>query len=360
MKDLWNKFFLFIVCSYLLYIGDLTPMAVAALTISWSVSCLCTFFDGTKLPLYLLWICLPASLLFPMLGIYLPLFTYDACRSRQRSLLLSMLAAELYHCFISGSSLLPACLISTICALILFHYTDHMDMLQRELYKTQDDSREFTLTLKERNHALIQNQDSEIRVATLSERNRIARSIHDNVGHLLTRSILQTGALMVMNKEPGLEEPLSTLHDTLNTAMTNIRESVHDLHDESIDLSTALTDVLKGITEPTIEFEYDMSDSVAREVKYAFIAIVKEAVNNIQKHSDATTAHILLREHPGFYHLLIQDNGSFASLPPPGVTGGIGLSNMTERVHALDGTINFDTEQGFQISITILKKEFLA
>lgn len=45
------------------------------------------------------------------------------------------------------------------------------------------------------------NQDYEIYLATLKERNRIAREIHDNVGHMLTRSILQLGALSVINKD---------------------------------------------------------------------------------------------------------------------------------------------------------------
>ena len=52
-----------------------------------------------------------------------------------------------------------------------------------------------------------QNQDYEIHLATLKERNRIAREIHDNVGHLLSRSLLQTGALQVMNHDKALDAP---------------------------------------------------------------------------------------------------------------------------------------------------------
>lgn len=358
MKDLGNKLLLFFICSYYMYFNDLTPLALTALTIALSISSLCTFFRGSRISPCLLWGYLFGTLMVPLLGIYLPLLTYDVCQSRQKPLLFALLAAELFYCFQLSPAMLFAFLATTLCAILLYHYTCHLDMLRQELYRTQDDSQEFASTLQERNYALIQNQDSEIRVATLSERNRIARSIHDNVGHLLTRSILQTGALMVMNQEPSLEEPLSTLHDTLNTAMTSIRESVHDLHDESIDLPTALRDIIKGITSPSIELEYDMGNLVPRDIKYTFIVIVKEAVNNIQKHSNATSAHILAREHPGFYQLQIQDNGSGATLPLSGYGSGIGLSNMTERVHALDGTIDFHTEHGFQISITIMKKEF--
>lgn len=358
MKDLGNKLLLFVICTSFLYHSDLTPLALTALTTAMSVSSLCTFFHGSKIPACLLWAYLPISLIFPPFAAYLPLISYDACQTRQRPLLLSVLAAEFFYFTSQSSFIIFACFATTICAILLCHYTCLLDSLQHKLHRTMDDSREFALTLRERNQALIRKQDSEIRIATLSERNRIARSIHDNVGHLLTRSILQTGALMVINQEPALDTPLTTLHDTLNTAMTSIRESVHDLHDESIDLYTAVNDIVKDITAPAIELEYDMGDAVVRGVKYAFIAIIKEAVNNMQKHSNATSAYILLREHPGFYHLHIRDNGSAASLPPPGYDSGIGLANMTERVHALGGTIDFSTEEGFQISITIVKKEF--
>lgn len=71
---------------------------------------------------------------------------------------------------------------------------------------------------------------------TLRERNRIAREIHDNVGHMLSRSILQMGALITIHKEEPLHGQLAGVGETLNQAMNSIRESVHDLHDESIDL----------------------------------------------------------------------------------------------------------------------------
>ena len=96
-----------------------------------------------------------------------------------------------------------------------------------------------------------------------------------------------------------------------------------------------------------------MSEQIPKEVKYAFIAIVKEAVNNIQKHSNATKAEIRIREHPGFFLLHIADNGTQKILR---TTGGIGLSNMEERVRNLGGTIRFDTENGFKISIMINRR----
>lgn len=59
----------------------------------------------------------------------------------------------------------------------------------------RDTDTELKLVMEQRNRELLEKQDNEIYLATLRERNRIAREIHDNVGHMLSRSILQVGAL---------------------------------------------------------------------------------------------------------------------------------------------------------------------
>ena len=106
--------------------------------------------------------------------------------------------------------------------------------------ETRDYSKEYELLLEEKNRKLIESQDKTVYAATLSERNRIAREIHDNVGHMLTRAILQMGAIKVLNKDEKLKPSIEEIDRTLNTAMSNIRNSVHDLHDESIDLESSL------------------------------------------------------------------------------------------------------------------------
>ena len=65
--------------------------------------------------------------------------------------------------------------------------------------------------MEQKNKELLEKQDYEIQVATLNERNRIAREIHDSVGHLLSRSILQLGALKAVHRqEPELNAQLRT------------------------------------------------------------------------------------------------------------------------------------------------------
>ena len=85
-------------------------------------------------------------------------------------------------------------------------------------------------------------------MATLKERNRIARDIHDNVGHLLSRSILQIGAAIIINKNEELNLNLNLIKDTLNEAMNSIRNSVHDLHDDSIDLQIEIQKLINNFS----------------------------------------------------------------------------------------------------------------
>ena len=92
------------------------------------------------------------------------------------------------------------------------------ESLLKKYRKTRDDSTEWNIVLKEKNKNLLENQDYEIYTATLKERNRIAREIHDHVGHMLSRAILMVGAMKVVNHQETLSEPLKQLEETLNTA----------------------------------------------------------------------------------------------------------------------------------------------
>lgn len=240
--------------------------------------------------------------------------------------------------------------------------------LEEEMIRQRDSSTELNLMLKDKNKNLMEKQDYEIYLATLKERNRIAREIHDNVGHMLSRSILQIGALLTIEKEGMVHEQLESMKDTLNLAMNSIRESVHDLHDDSVDLQQAITDAVEEMKKKyTLSVDYDMSKQVPRNVKYCFIATVKEAMSNVVKHSNASKVDILLREHPGFFQLSIADNGTTGSekdslnlsnpLEIEAKEGGIGLQNMRERVGNLNGTIQLRYEKGFHIFISIPKNE---
>lgn len=354
MQDLGNKLLLYLAGCYIIWCLGVDGQAVIVVTLSLLLSCLCSVFKDSGICDILVLLFSLLCFIVPDSSSYLPLLIYDALYRRQRLPLASGALAG-----ICALSRLPAPLLFPYLLLFSFSfllagYSRKNQGLLRELHLIRDRSTEAEIHLKERSQALIQKQNSEIRAATLSERNRIAREIHDNVGHMLTRSILQTGALKVINRDPALEEPLDTLKDTLNTTMTSIRTSVHDLHDESIDLQGVLQEIVSSDPELSLHLEYDVERELPRDIKYAFISIVKEAVNNIHKHSSGDSGRIIVREHPGFYMLQIRDNGTPENLPS--ATDGIGLSGIRDRVQSLGGTLRINTTHGFLLNISITKE----
>lgn len=256
-----------------------------------------------------------------------------------------------------------------ILAAIFSVRTERSLKLAQEVIHLKDSSTELRLAMQKRQQDLLEKQDYEIHLATLQERNRIAREIHDNVGHMLSRSILQMGALITIHKEEPLHGQLAGVGETLNQAMNSIRESVHDLHDESIDLRQSIAEATREMKEHyQLTVDYDMSPEIPRNVKYCFITAVKEAMSNIAKHSDADKISVILREHPAFYQMTVEDNGTVGRKGQSGplweeevvrMDGkeGIGLSNMKERVQALGGTFRIHTEKGFVIFISIPKRD---
>lgn len=243
-------------------------------------------------------------------------------------------------------------LLTVVLSMILSYYSKCLSDMEKKLIVLRDTSKERDLLLKEKNRELIEKQDYQIHLATLKERNRIAREIHDNVGHMITRSILQVGALKAIHKETGLHSQLDSINHTLNQAMNSIRKSVHNLHDEAVDMEVVIKDIVGEMQEKyEVYYEYDMSEQVSGEIKYCFIAIVKEAMSNIIKHSNGNKITLILREHPGLYQLSIEDNGTIQKEKE----NGIGLINMRERVDKLQGTIRINNENGFRIFVTVRK-----
>ncbi len=230
------------------------------------------------------------------------------------------------------------------------------EMLSNKVKELRDNSAEREIELGRKNKQLMEMQQDQIHLATLTERNRIAREIHDNVGHLLSRAILQTGSINAITTDQTIKPFLSQLKDTLDDAMNNIRNSVHDLHDESIDLNSSIKTLCQEFEFCPVELQCDISAHIPKDVKYCFITVAKEALNNIAKHSNASKASIYIHEHPGFFQLLIQDNGHAATLPQSDHSG-IGLTNMRDRVTALGGVINISNDSGFKIFISIPKRK---
>ena len=234
-----------------------------------------------------------------------------------------------------------------------------MDSLKKQ-HRLRDEAVEMEMALKEKNSQLLMEQDKEISFATNQERTRIAREIHDNVGHMLSRAILLLGAIQSVNKDETVDKQMELLDNTLNTAMDEMRKSVHDLHDDSINLEANIKEITSRLDKFKVEYEIDMSDRVNKDIKISFIGIVREAVSNIIKHSNGDTVDITLREHPGVYVLTVYDNGQVSEDVKKKISldkvSGIGLDNIRSRAEAIGGYARFVTDSGFKVCVNVPKK----
>ena len=75
-------------------------------------------------------------------------------------------------------------------------------------------------------------------------------------------------AAKTINKDPGMTAILKNLEDSLNHAMNSIRNSVHDLHDEAVNLEEVEKSLVHEFTFCSVQMVYDMTREVPREVKF--------------------------------------------------------------------------------------------
>lgn len=306
------------------------------------------------LPLGVLW--LPEFAPFVALTLYAGIYKYLEDRRYLVILSIFSVVPTIYSGIVVPDA---SALIWALMLFLAFYMAWKSHVLKKqneEMKHIRDDAAEHNAMLAEKNKYLTTNQEKEIHIATLSERNRIAREIHDNVGHLLSRSILQLGAIMAIHKNEPVSGQLEPLKETLDNAMNNIRESVHDLHKESFDIKDAAKRLLEECKDYETSLDCDISMDADKEIKYAFLTILKEALTNVQKHSNATRVKVVLNELEEYYQMMVEDNGT-GQVNVYNPAGGIGLRNMEERVRALGGIITFSGEQGFRIFISVPKKK---
>ncbi len=198
-------------------------------------------------------------------------------------------------------------------------------------------------------------------VATLQERNRIAREIHDSLGHSLTALNLHLEmALKLANIQPERSREVLTEAKRLGSvALQDVRASVSTLRSDPLqgqDLPTALEKLLDDLKrsdriQPLSQL--DLPQTLPPDVATTIYRIVQEAVTNITKYADATEAIVSIESTAREIELHISDNGK--GFNPDLVTTGFGLQGMRERVLSLQGKIEIVSapQQGCQITAII-------
>lgn len=228
---------------------------------------------------------------------------------------------------------------------------------KRHLQELQEAHKE----LQEAHHQLQDAAISTMQVAVLEERTRIARDIHDALGHSLTSLIVQLHALQYMLKDggpPHAQEAVQNMLTVAKQSLEEIRSSVHtlviDKHSMGLTPLRALLSQAEKHTGLKVELHAeDLDVDLPPEITVTLYRILQEALTNTLRHSDATSFRVSLVLEDNCILLSIQDNGNLTkdiSLKP-----GFGLTGIQERVKALNGTLSYFIREphGFQIDVSI-------
>lgn len=190
------------------------------------------------------------------------------------------------------------------------------------------------------------------------ERKHIAQELHDSIGQILSATHFNVEMLEQIQPEnpDNWKNQLGHVKKLLDTAIHEVRNITNNLRPVSLDdfgLIAALDNLVNSYQNTTriqLKFQsYGFKTPLSDTLGTTIFRICQEALNNILRHSNATTAHIDLYERDDTVLLLIQDNGK--GLPDHLLNGDQltihsdcqGLCNIKERVEKLNGRINVDS-----------------
>lgn len=196
--------------------------------------------------------------------------------------------------------------------------------------------------------------------ATLEERTRLAREIHDTLAQGLSGIAVQIGAAeRALRVAPeGATQHLELAGSLTREALAEARRSVWNLRAHALargDLADALQRVAELTTWQGLPVDFTCTGTgppLEPAVESTLLRVAQEAVANALKHSGATSAQIALAFRPGAVQLSVADNGQgfrAAELErrfAPGPWGGFGLLGMGERVASLGGQLTLENRDG--------------
>lgn len=224
---------------------------------------------------------------------------------------------------------------------------DEVNMLYEEIRKTNEDLENANSQLKE--YAKITERMGETR-----ERNRLAREIHDTLGHTLTGiSVGIDACIATVEMAPAeTKAHLERISDVARNGLLDIRRSVNELKPDALErlsLESAITKMItdmKSITDMQIFF-----DCRIRQLKFdedeesAIYRVIQESLTNAMRHGKASRVRIVMERQEDMVVLAINDNGIGCSE----IKKGFGTQHIMERIGMLNGTVEFRSDNGFSV-----------
>lgn len=210
--------------------------------------------------------------------------------------------------------------------------------MQEQLTFAHEQLREYALQIED--------------LAAVQERNRIAREIHDSLGHALTSLNVQLQtAVKLWQHDPVEAKPFVDQAQRLGkVAMQEVRQSVHALRADAVEeepLEKTIATLVKEFCQSTgiqVKTQIDLQTVLPAQMTKTIYRVVQESLTNICKHAEANWVQINLQQMTDRIHLSIRDDGR--GFQPQIKPGGFGLHGMQERIMALQGSFKVESEPG--------------
>ncbi len=214
----------------------------------------------------------------------------------------------------------------------------------------------LVMQLEEAHAQLRAHADQVEELAVTRERNRMAREIHDTLGHYLTLLAvkLETALKLEERNDARLHDELAEARRVAAECLSEVRRSVAALRPAdptAASFSAALTHLAHEFeaTVPETEVVLDVegpAQALQPETRVALYRCAQESLTNIRKHAHASKVLVRLRVDGECAELTVLDNGAGAASGEDGHEPGFGLLGMRERIALLGGTVSARPEPG--------------
>lgn len=196
------------------------------------------------------------------------------------------------------------------------------------------------------------------RTAETRERNRLAREIHDTLGHTLTGIAAGLDACIVLvDAAPAVvKKQLEKIRETARHGLVDVRRSVKKLRPDDLEKMPLQQAIKKVIAEFSASsgveiqlVELGWPEKLREDEEEVIYRIVQEGITNARRHGRATKVTVTCGLEPGRFYIIIADNGEGCAE----LKQGFGLRHMEERLELLHGRLRYWSDKGFTLEATI-------
>ncbi len=196
------------------------------------------------------------------------------------------------------------------------------------------------------------------RIGENNERKRLAREIHDTVGHALAGVAAGIDACIVMidSNPEATKSQLKVISKVVRQGMVDVRKSLNKLRPGALEKQgfkeaiEKMIDDFGSLSEVNIKLDYKLKDvDLENTTEDILFRIIQESMTNSVRHGGASQINISLYMEENNLCLYIKDNGIGCSE----ISYGFGLKQMKERVAIINGKVKFDGTNGFMVMVKI-------